>query len=438
MYLVETDNERTEFLGKFVSTDSYVNLVYESNQHPEVDNPLLLMTRFLDEPEVYVVSFSHPDMISTDISFLGKLELSSTRKYIVDRKSALYAVDLKNCVDVGLYNYYTTLQTFDMPDYGRVENLKSVPLMTLIKNFKDTLEFILPCIFGGNIDRETCLFEQDFSHALYGVESGGVNVNRDVYIKTKLGEPSLIDSDGSVHTQYNMYTPTSRPSNRFGGINFSAVDKKKGQRNCFTSRYGDDGAIVMLDYESYHLRLLGTHVGFDLPSESLHSYLGKLYHGKDELTEEEYELSKKITFNLIYGGISQDVRDNVPFMDCTAIYVDKLWEEFNSQGYVNTWFYERKLDKSVYTDPNPYKLFNYVLQNAETENNCMVMKKLVDYVSDKTMQFILYIYDAFLFDVPKKEFGYVKELANIMNVGGNYPVRLYVGTSYGEMKEITI
>ena len=438
MYLVETEEERTKFLGKFVSTDSYVSLVFESNQHPSLDRPLLFMTRFLDETEVYVISFSHPDMIPTKMSFLSELETSTTRKYIVDRKSSLYAVDLKNCVDIGLFKYYTTLQTFDMPDYGRIENLKSVPLMTLIKNFKDTLKFILPFLFGCKFDRETCLFEQEFSYILQGVEFSGVNVNRDVYFKTNVGDLSLIDVEGLVHTQYNMYTPTSRPSNRFGGINFSALDKKKGQRNCFTSRYGKDGAVVMLDYESYHLRLFGNHVGFDLPSESLHSYLGKLYHGKDELSAEEYEFSKKVTFNLIYGGISQDVRDSVPFMDSVASYVDKLWEEFNSQGYVNTWFYERKLDKSVYTDPNPYKLFNYVLQNAETENNCMVMKKLVDYVSDKTMHFILYIYDAFLFDVPKDEFGYVKELANIMNVGGNYPVRLYVGSSYGEMKEITI
>ena len=438
MYLVETEDERTKFLGKFVSTDSYVSLVFESNQHPSLDRPLLFMTRFLDETEVYVISFSHPDMIPTEMSFLSELETSTTRKYIVDRKSSLYAVDLKNCVDIGLFKYYTTLQTFDMPDYGRIENLKSVPLMTLIKNFKDTLKFILHFLFGCKFDRETCLFEQEFSYILQGVEFSGVNVNRDVYFKTNVGDLSLIDVEGLVHTQYNMYTPTSRPSNRFGGINFSALDKKKGQRNCFTSRYGKDGAVVMLDYESYHLRLFGNHVGFDLPSESLHSYLGKLYHGKDELSAEEYEFSKKVTFNLIYGGISQDVRDSVPFMDSVASYVDKLWKEFNSQGYVNTWFYERKLDKSVYTDPNPYKLFNYVLQNAETENNCMVMKKLVDYVSDKTMHFILYIYDAFLFDVPKDEFGYVKELANIMNVGGNYPVRLYVGSSYGEMKEITI
>ena len=29
-------------------------------------------------------------------------------------------------------------------------------------------------------------------------------------------------------------------------------------------------------------------------TSSLHEYLGKIYHGKNDLTEEEYELSKKL------------------------------------------------------------------------------------------------------------------------------------------------
>ena len=49
-----------------------------------------------------------------------------------------------------------------------------------------------------------------------------------------------------------------------------------------------------------------------------------MYHGKDELTEEEYDLSKKITFNLIYGGITDDVRDNVPFMARIEEFVDDM------------------------------------------------------------------------------------------------------------------
>ena len=90
----------------------------------------------------------------------------------------------------------------------------------------------------------------------------------------------------------------------------------------------------MMDYESYHLRFVGNYLNYKLPNTSIHEYLGKLYHGKDKLTEEEYDLSKKITFNLIYGGIDKDIKDNVPFMNEIDQYVDKTYKEFNSCGYV--------------------------------------------------------------------------------------------------------
>ena len=99
----------------------------------------------------------------------------------------------------------------------------------------------------------------------------------------------------------------------------------------------------MVDYESYHLRLLANFLEYDLPKTSLHEYLGKYYHGKDTLTEEEYELSKKITFNLIYGGISEDVKQNVPFMKTISEYVDSVWDFYSKNKFVETWYYKEKL-----------------------------------------------------------------------------------------------
>ena len=36
----------------------------------------------------------------------------------------------------------------------------------------------------------------------------------------ELGDKELISDDNLVYTQYNILTPTSRPSNRFGNVNF--------------------------------------------------------------------------------------------------------------------------------------------------------------------------------------------------------------------------
>ena len=42
----------------------------------------------------------------------------------------------------------------------------------------------------------------------------------------------------TLYTEYNPYTVTSRPSNRFGGINFSALNKKDGTREVFVPKEG--------------------------------------------------------------------------------------------------------------------------------------------------------------------------------------------------------
>ena len=100
----------------------------------------------------------------------------------------------------------------------------------------------------------------------------------------KLGKQTLVDENNLVFGQYNMMTPTGRPSNAFGNVNYAALNEKTGQRDCFTSRFGDDGLLIMVDYESYHLRLLANFLDYDLPRTSLHEYLGKLYHGKDDFS----------------------------------------------------------------------------------------------------------------------------------------------------------
>jgi len=50
----------------------------------------------------------------------------------------------------------------------------------------------------------------------------------------------------------------------------------------------------------------------------------------------------------------------------------------------------------------------------------------------------LYTYDAFLFDIPKNEFPLVSELKKIMNPTGNYPMRTYVGATYGDLREVSV
>ena len=47
---------------------------------------------------------------------------------------------------------------------------------------------------------------------------------------------------------------------------------------------------------------------------------------------------------------------------------------------------------------NQTKMFNYVIQALETHTNVVMLEQILEYLSDKKTQIVLYTYDAFLFD----------------------------------------
>ena len=51
-----------------------------------------------------------------------------------------------------------------------------------------------------------------------------------------------------VYSEYNPYTSTGRPSNRFGGMNFAALNKSDGSREQFISRF-NNGVLVEMDFD---------------------------------------------------------------------------------------------------------------------------------------------------------------------------------------------
>jgi hypothetical protein len=432
MIFVESSGDLKKAIDILNTGECVLQVVDDKDIHPANNRPVLVIAHHIQTHQTFVISVSHPDCVNVGLSILNIIQNTNSKKYIIDKKSSLYYANFKNCIDIGWCIYTQTLTSVTNHAF-RTKDIRSVPIMIILKKFNDTLKIILEYLDNSKIDDELVSFESDFSDALFEIEQNGLYVNN-----FNLGKLSLINSHNLVHSQYNMKTPTSRPSNRFGNVNYAALNKSKGDRDCFVSRY-KDGALVMMDYESYHLRLFGNYVNFKLPNSSVHEYLGKLYHGKSELTDEEYSMSKKITFNLIYGGIDDDIKDNVPFMKEIADFVDKTWNFYTQHNYVKSWYYNRKINSCVFREKEkPYVVFNYLLQSAETERNCKILGSLNKFLKNKKTKCILYTYDAFLFDLPREEFTLIKELAKIMNPDNNFPVKTEVGANYGDMVEFNV
>ena len=104
------------------------------------------------------------------------------------------------------------------------------------------------------------------------------NENDDIIDNLTYLESSGLRYDKNiVFSEYNPYTSTGRPSNRFGGINFAALNKSDGSRAKFISRFGSKGKLVEFDYDAYHLRLIADKVGYKFSDASVHQHFADLF-----------------------------------------------------------------------------------------------------------------------------------------------------------------
>ena len=234
----------------------------------------------------------------------------------------------------------------------------------------------------------------------------------------------IYTQNGYEHSQYNIYTTTSRPSNTFNGVNYAALNKEDGSRDRFISRF-DEGKLVQFDYDAYHPRIIGRLIGETISNDvSGHQFLANLYG----VSRKE---AKGITFRQLYGGV-QDEYIHIPFFQKVSHFIDLLWTKFNQNGFVETPM-GRKLKNGNFRNMNKNKLFNYLLQATETELNMKSISKLNKYLSDKKTKLVLYTYDSYLLDVHPMEIGLLNDIKILIEEAG-FITKMEMGDNYSDIK----
>jgi hypothetical protein len=254
-------------------------------------------------------------------------------------------------------------------------------------------ESILPLIGKeGNL-----AWQNTFTSVYKWVEEQGIGIDEKLF--DKYYEPTWKSNsikNGKIYTKYNLYNITSRPTNAFNGINFLAFAKGNKSRSAFIPT---NDIFLEFDFDGYHLRLIANKIGYQLPSDtSIHTYLGQQYFGKKELTPEEYQESKKITFRQLYNGVEAEYK-RIEFFNKVAIFIEDLWDTMQYGGYIEL-PNGRRLKG---TDFNPQKLFNYYVQCLETVNNVVKLAKLKELLKDKKSKVVLVVYDSILIDYSGKD-----------------------------------
>lgn len=451
--VVENTSEYKDFYSKYAKSDRVllIPLFDRLDYNPSETGLSLLYVRLIESDEQFLLCFSHSESFSLDLSLLQEIcNLDEVEKYIYNKKQfQQYFDDCNGLIDVSLLYWFeqnNALEISRTPNIffkfqrsaGKIKT-SHIPIYQIADSCEDASEKIVEIIKRngsvphlGPFKRYNERVISIFSH----IESNGLKIDKKVFrrvfadkIERKFGD--------LVYTNYNLFTSTGRPSNADSNINYAALDTDRGHKKPFISRFGSDGMLVLFDYDAFHLRLIGKLIDYDLPTESFHTYLGKKYFDKDQLTDQEYEESKKISFQLLYGDDIEEAR-NLEFFDRTYTLKEKIWSIYKEYGYIQTPLFHRQITGDHIKNMNPGKAFSYILQSYETEFNVEIIEQLIDLLKSHQSLVVLYTYDSILFDFNKndgKELLY--DIKNIME-GDRMLVKGYAGKSYDTLSKINL
>jgi hypothetical protein len=304
-----------------------------------------------------------------------------------------------------------------------------VPLQQHMAMCQKIRHYAWPMCVNAKLTDSYLQFNDTYPKMFATIESAGLAVDETFRM------PELIH-DGRVYSQYHYHTTTGRPSNAFRGFNFAAMNKEDGTRAAFHSRF-ERGALVEMDFDSYHVRLIAKMIGYELPTSSIHDYLGRFYFGVDEITDEQRDESKSITFRLLYGGIDREFL-SIPFFAQVNDFVYKIWNKWKKTGCVETPILKRNICREGLQNMTANKLFNYYLQAVETEVSVRKLQQVQEMLQPYTSCMILYTYDSVLFDVNYQEARELLPQIKAVLEQGNFPVKVKVGDIYDKIKTISL
>jgi hypothetical protein len=302
-----------------------------------------------------------------------------------------------------------------------------VPLQQHMAMCQKIRHYAWPMCVNAKLTESYLHFNDTYPKTFATIESAGLAVDETFRM------PELMH-EGRVYSQYHYHTTTGRPSNAFRGFNFAAMNKEDGTRAAFHSRF-ERGALVEMDFDSYHVRLIAKMIGYELPESSIHDYLGRFYFGVDKLTDEQRDESKAITFRLLYGGIDREFL-NIPFFAQVNDFVYKIWDKWKRTGCVETPILKRNICREGLQNMTANKLFNYYLQAVETEVSVRKLQQVQEMMEPYTSCMILYTYDSVLFDVNYEEARELLPQIKAVLEQGHFPVKTKVGDIYDKIKTI--
>jgi hypothetical protein len=415
MYWLIEDLNHIDILSKIKHQAAYVEVIPTSyNLHPVENEICALYIRPRDDSKGYIIPVNHSETINSTIEDCLKVLNSIENIYVRDRKEFLHYFCIKHCYQPSPspHTYIPQLTQAHTYIYNKYLNTQKLNTIVPIVKHYETCEQNY-----NNFKGEINPFYNKAALVFNQLERAGIKVDQSLF-------EQYFDKEANefIYTQYNLNTLTTRPSNAFGGINFSTLNKDNGERNCFIPR---NDLFIEMDISAYHPTLLASLLDYDFGDVDIHNSFAQMY-GVD------YAKAKEITFKQLYGGIWKEYKE-IEFFKKTQAYIDDLWKQFETQGYIKCPISDHKFIKSEMEGMNPQKLLNYLLQNLETANNVLILWDIFKILRGKNTKLVLYVFDSFLFDMDENEQDILQEIINVFKTK-NLQTKIKKGTNYNNIK----
>tara|TARA_R110000787_G_scaffold70164_2_gene155966 strand:- start:5220 stop:6482 length:1263 start_codon:yes stop_codon:yes gene_type:complete len=412
-WLIENQNQLEELYSSDLE-EAFIEIIpYSNGIHPVENQICAVYIRPLNSTKGYIASISHSETLSLDIREVKRLISKFKRIYVRDKKEFLHYFILQNLYDITLQQptyipEYTQTHSWFYNKYKDKKDInRIIPIVKHYEYCEKTFNDL-----KNRIDEPINEFYNNQATVVFNaIERSGIQVDREKF-ESRF---HVLDSD-TVYSQFNFKTLTTRPSNRFKGVNYAAINKTNGDRQCFIP---SNDLLFELDISAYHPTLLANLIGYDFCGRDIHQAFAEMY-------QVDYKKAKELTFKQLYGGVFDQYKD-LEFFKKVQVYTDDMWARFQNEGFVECPISKYVYRNDVLEDMKPQKLLNYVLQNLETATNVRILWEIFKVLRGKNTKLILYTYDSFLFDLDNSERELLKEVIKIFK-----KYKLQVKHSYGD------
>ena len=418
MYWLIEDLEQLKVFYNSGFKEAFVEVIPFNNfEHPTQNNVSAVYVRPIEASKGFMLCSNHSETLGIELRHIEEVLKKFNKLYCRDKKELLHYFPLKSLWDISLppttYIRPTT-QTHEIFYNQHRDNREINVIIPIVKHYE-----ICERAYNdlqANIGKDTKydeFFNTKTSLVYNAIERNGVTINNKVF-----GEHFYQTEDTKVYTQYNLKTLTTRPSNRFKGVNYAALNKDNGCRKSFIP---ENNEFIEIDITAYHPTITGHLINYIFTHDDIHAAFGKMY-GVDR------DKAKELTFKQLYGGIFKEYRE-IDFFKRVGGYINEKWLEFNTQGYIECDISNYRFEKDSLENMNPQKLFNYVLQNYETSQNILIIWDILSILRGKKSKLVLYTYDSFLIDLNNEERGLVEDVQKVFK---NYKLNTTIkhGSNY--------